>query len=103
MSCAVTRTRSPSRSTVPSTSASTPSVRAIAGSGVCDRLNCITEVREMTRRPLEQRQQHLQRLILQPDAAAQFPQLAGPYVDLEGSETKRRVLVGWHQRKGFEF
>src|SRR5712692_1937936 len=49
MSCAVMRTRSPARSTVPSTIASTPNSRAISGRGLRAPLYCMADVRETTR------------------------------------------------------
>jgi len=51
-SCAVMRTWLPERSTVPSTTASTFSSRAICGSGLCAPLYTITEVREITLKAL---------------------------------------------------
>ena len=52
INCAVIRTWSPERSTVPSTTASTFSSRAICGRGLRAPLYTITEVREITRRAL---------------------------------------------------
>ena len=50
ISWAVMRTRSPDRTTDPSTMASTLSSRAICASGLRVPLSCITDVRETTRR-----------------------------------------------------
>ena len=61
ISCAVMRTRSPARATVPSTTASTWSARAISGSGFLAPLNCMADVRETTRRSRDLREVRDQR------------------------------------------
>jgi hypothetical protein len=52
ISCAVIRTRSPERNTLPSTTASTFSSAAICANGLRTPLYVITEVREITRNAL---------------------------------------------------